>query len=130
MLDESMIVSHTLWSSAKRSDTVYATPNRDIERSMTRAELITELAKRFPQLTHQDVDVSVKAILDALRDHLAAGERIELRGFGVFTLQERSPHKGRNPKTEEAVDVPEKLHPRFKPSIELQARVNHQITKL
>jgi integration host factor subunit beta len=65
---------------------------------MTRTQLIAELAKCFPQLTHLDVDVSVKAILEALRDHLAAGERIELRGFGVFTLQERAPRKGRNPR--------------------------------
>jgi integration host factor subunit beta len=97
---------------------------------MTRTELITELAKRFPQLTRQDVDVSVKAILEALGNHLAIDERIELRGFGVFTLQARAPRNGRNPRTQEAVNVPGECCIRFKPSVDLHARIMDRITRL
>jgi integration host factor subunit beta len=102
---------------------MWATLNEEL---MTRTELITELAKRFPQLTRQDVDVSVKAILEALGNHLAIGERIEVRGFGIFKRQTRAPRKGRNPRTGEAVHVPEKYCIRFKPSVDLHARINRR----
>ena len=91
---------------------------------MTRSELIAELAKQFPQLTRKDLDVSVKVILETLGRHLAAGNRVELRRFGNFTLQARPSRKGRNPRTGEVVDNPEKLFILFKPSIELQARIS------
>jgi integration host factor subunit beta len=62
--------------------------------------------------------------LDTLGNHLAKRGRIELRGFGSFALQTRPGRKGRNPRTGEAVDVPEKSIPRFKPGVELKARIN------
>jgi len=65
---------------------------------MTKSELITLLAERFPQLVMKDAELSVKAILDAMSDNLAAGERIEIRGFGSFSLNYRPPRLGRNPK--------------------------------
>ena len=66
---------------------------------MTKSELITLLAERFPQLVVKDAELSVKAILDAMTDNLATGERIEIRGFGSFSLNYRPPRLGRNPKT-------------------------------
>jgi integration host factor subunit beta len=92
---------------------------------MTRTELISSIAKLFSQLSRQDVEVSVKVILDTLATRLAKRNRIEIRGFGSFTVQTRPPRKGRNPKTGESVLVPEKSVPHFKPGIELRERVNH-----
>jgi len=66
---------------------------------MTKSELILNLAARFPQLVVKDAELSVKAILDSMTDNLAAGERIEIRGFGSFSLNYRPPRVGRNPKT-------------------------------
>ena len=66
---------------------------------MTKSELIALIAKRFPQLVAKDTDLSVKVIIDAISDNLAIGERIEIRGFGSFSLNYRPPRLGRNPKT-------------------------------
>ena len=93
---------------------------------MTRAELIIKLAARFPQLTHNDSGLAVKRILDAIGDGLASGGRAEIRGFGSFSLNLRLPRRGRNPKSGEKVDVPEKRVPHFKPGVEMRARVNRQ----
>ncbi len=91
---------------------------------MTRSELIDSLAARFPQLTAQDAEVAVKELLDALTGALIQGQRIEIRGFGSFSLNYRPPRTGRNPKTGEKVDVPAKYVPHFKPGKELRDRVD------
>jgi len=91
---------------------------------MTKSELITKLAARFPQLVVKDAELSVKAILDAMADKLTAGERIEIRGFGSFSLNYRPPRLGRNPKTGAKVQVPEKYVPHFKAGKELRERVD------
>ena len=91
---------------------------------MTRSELIDSLAARFPQLTAQDAEVAVKELLDALTGALIQGQRIEIRGFGSFSLNYRQPRTARNPKTGEKVDVPAKYVPHFKPGKELRDRVD------
>ncbi|HQR50811.1 MAG TPA: integration host factor subunit beta [Methylophilaceae bacterium] len=91
---------------------------------MTKSELIAKLSERFPQLVVKDAELSVKAILDAMTDKLSAGERIEIRGFGSFSLNYRPPRLGRNPKTGAKVQVPEKYVPHFKAGKELRERVD------
>jgi integration host factor subunit beta len=91
---------------------------------MTKSELIARLAQRFPQLVAKDADLSVKVILDALAETLAKGERIEIRGFGSFSLNYRPPRIGRNPKTGVKVEVPAKFVPHFKAGKELRERVD------
>ena len=93
-------------------------------KSMTKSELIAKLAARFPQLVMKDAELSVKAILDAMTEKLAGGKRIEIRGFGSFSLNYRPPRLGRNPKTGEKVQVPEKYVPHFKAGKELRERVD------
>ena len=75
---------------------------------MTKSDLIAKLADRFPQLVAKDADFAVKMILDALSEALAKGDRIEIRGFGSFSLNYRPPRVGRNPKSGDKVSVPEK----------------------
>jgi integration host factor subunit beta len=91
---------------------------------MTKSELIAQLAERFPQLVAKDADYAVKMILDAMTDALARGDRIEIRGFGSFALNYRPPRVGRNPKSGEKVNVPEKYVPHFKAGKELRERVD------
>ena len=91
---------------------------------MTKSELIAQLAERFPQLVAKDADYAVKMILDAMTDALARGDRIEIRGFGSFSLNYRPPRTGRNPKSGEKVLVPEKYVPHFKAGKELRERVD------
>lgn len=78
---------------------------------MTKSDLIAQLAARFSQLVTKDADLSVKMILEAMAEALARGDRIEIRGFGSFSLNYRPPRTGRNPKSGEKVDVPEKWVP-------------------
>jgi integration host factor subunit beta len=92
---------------------------------MTKSELINQLAERFPQLGMKDADFAVKVMLDALAAALIRGDRIEIRGFGSFTLNYRPPRIGRNPKTGEKVHVPEKYVPYFKAGKELRERVDY-----
>lgn len=91
---------------------------------MTKSELIAQLAERFPQLVAKDADFAVKMILDAMTEALAQGNRIEIRGFGSFSLNYRPPRVGRNPKSGEKVQVPEKYVPHFKAGKELRERVD------
>ena len=91
---------------------------------MTKSELIARLAERFPQLVAKDADFAVKMILDAMSDALAKGDRIEIRGFGSFSLNYRPPRVGRNPKSGDKVSVPEKWVPHFKAGKELRERVD------
>jgi integration host factor subunit beta len=94
---------------------------------MTKSELIARLAERFPQLVAKDADLSVKMILDAMSEALAKGDRIEIRGFGSFSLNYRPPRVGRNPKTGDKVEVPAKHVPHFKAGKELRERVDQAI---
>ena len=73
---------------------------------MTRSDLVERLAERFDQLTQRDTEAAVKAILDAMADALARGHRIEIRGFGSFSINRRPPRIGRNPRSGEQVVVP------------------------
>ena len=91
---------------------------------MTRSELIERIAARQPQLSVKDVELAVKKILEYMADALADGERIEIRGFGSFSLHYRSPRRGRNPKTGESVDLAGKYVPHFKPGKDMRERVN------
>lgn len=91
---------------------------------MTKSELIELLAFKQSHLPYKDVELAVKAIIDQMSDSLATGERIEIRGFGSFTLHFRPPRMGRNPKTGGAVSLPGKYVPHFKPGKELRERVD------
>ena len=91
---------------------------------MTKSELIEKLSKKQPHLALQDVEVAVKCILEQMASSLSTNERIEVRGFGSFSLHHRKPRMGRNPKTGEAVSLTEKYVPHFKPGKELRDRVD------
>jgi len=91
---------------------------------MTKSELIDRLADLQKHLAHLDVELGVKAIIEQMSASLAEGERIEIRGFGSFSLHFRAPRMGRNPKTGDAVALPGKYVPHFKPGKSLRERVN------
>jgi len=91
---------------------------------VTKSELIAQLSVRFPQLVLKDAEIAVRTILDAMSQTLCEGERIEIRGFGSFSLNYRPPRLGRNPKTGETVPVPAKHVPHFKAGKELRDRVD------
>ena len=92
---------------------------------MTKSELIERIAQEQSQFTYRDVELAVKTILEHMAECLAAGGRIEIRGFGSFSLRHRSGRVGRNPKTGTPVLLPEKYVPHFKPGKKLRERVNH-----
>lgn len=91
---------------------------------MTKSDLIDVLAAEQPQLIYRDVELAVKGLLDRMASALSEGERIEVRGFGSFSLHHRPSRVGRNPKTGAAVKVPDKYVPHFKPGKELRERVD------
>ena len=91
---------------------------------MTKSELIEVLTRQQPQFTSRDIESAVKTILEAMSQTLANGERIEIRGFGSFSLHYRPPRMGRNPKSGEAVSLPPKHVPYFKPGKQLRERVD------
>lgn len=93
---------------------------------MTKSELIETLANRQTHLALNDVDIAVKSVLEQMSQALAQGERIEIRGFGSFSLHFRPPRQGRNPKTGESVSLSSKYVPHFKPGKELRERVNEE----
>ncbi len=97
---------------------------------MTRSDLVEELANRFGQLTHRDAEFAVKAILDAMNDALVAGHRIEIRGFGSFSVNRRPPRLGRNPRSGESVAIPEKRVPHFKPGKALRESVDKRTAEI
>jgi integration host factor subunit beta len=90
---------------------------------MTKSELIEILTQRQSHLKADDVDLAVKTLLEMMANSLAHGERIEIRGFGSFSLHYRPPRTGRNPKTGDAVSLPGKYVPHFKPGKELREQV-------
>ncbi len=91
---------------------------------MTRSQLILRLAERNPHLYHRDVERIVTTIFDEISAALTRGARVELRGFGAFSVKRRSARIGRNPRTGEAVDVAAKHLPYFKTGKELRERIN------
>lgn len=91
---------------------------------MTKSELIEKIVDQQTQLSARDVEVAVKMILDHMAEALSKGERIEIRGFGSFSLHYRAARSGRNPKTGEKVDLSGKYVPHFKPGKELRERVD------
>ncbi len=91
---------------------------------MTKSELIEKLAAEQRHLSQADVDMAVRTIIEQMSASLSSGDRIEIRGFGSFSLHFRPPRMGRNPKTGDAVALPGKHVPHFKPGKELRERVN------
>jgi len=91
---------------------------------MTKSELIEILAKKQPQLAYKDVELAIKTMIEHMGTNLANGERIEIRGFGSFSLHYRPPRTGRNPKTGDSVALGAKYVPHFKPGKEMRERVN------
>ena len=91
---------------------------------MTKSELIERISFRQDQLPARDVDSAVKMVIEMMSEELSHGNRIEIRGFGSFSLHYRAPRVGRNPKTGDAVDLTGKYVPHFKPGKELRNRVD------
>jgi integration host factor subunit beta len=91
---------------------------------MTKSDLIDFMTRAQSTLSERDVELAVKTMLQQMSDALAAGKRIEVRGFGSFSLHSRPPRIGRNPRTGEAVAVPARFAPHFKPGKALRDRVN------
>lgn len=96
---------------------------------MTKSELVEIIASKQTQLSVKDVELAVKTILDLMSSALASGQRIEIRGFGSFSLHHRAPRVGRNPKTGESVELEAKSVPHFKPGKELRDLVNDSLKK-
>ena len=97
---------------------------------MTRSDLVEALAQQFGQLAHRDAEIAVKAILDAMSDALVKGHRIEIRGFGSFSINRRPPRQGRNPRSGESVAIPEKRVPHFKPGKALREAVDERTRQM
>lgn len=91
---------------------------------MTKSELIARLAAQNPSLYHRDIDRLVNTIFDTITEALVVGDRVELRGFGAFSLREREGRMGRNPRTGEAVSVNAKRMPFFKMGKGMRERLN------
>ncbi len=97
--------------------------------TLTKSALIERICdtyrrKNGMELSPEDIDLAVRAVIDAMKDTLASGERIEIRGFGSFSLHHRKARVGRNPKTGASVGLSERYVPFFKPGKELRSRVN------
>jgi integration host factor subunit beta len=92
---------------------------------MIKSELVARLAQRYPHLYHRDVERIVTTVLDKITHSLAAGHRVELRGFGAFSVKRREARQGRNPRTGDSVKVAEKHIPFFKTGKEMRARLNN-----
>jgi len=91
---------------------------------MKKSELVARIAAESPGLTLADAEKVVRSVFDAISEELAVGGRVELRGFGAFSVRQRDSRKGRNPRTGELVDVTEKSVPFFKAGKELRDRLN------
>lgn len=94
---------------------------------MTKSDLIERLVGQNSQLSAKDVELAVKTLLEHMAQALSGGERIEIRGFGSFSLHFRGPRQGRNPKTGDSVELTGKYVPHFKPGKELRERVNEDL---
>ena len=93
---------------------------------MTKSELVQRVAELHPHLRHSDIERVVETIFTAIGDSLARGARIEIRGFGAFSLKHREARAGRNPRTGAAVEVPRKVIPFFKTGKHLHASLNEE----
>jgi integration host factor subunit beta len=93
---------------------------------MTKSELIEIIAREQSHLAYRDVELAVKCMIEQMSQALASGQRIEIRGFGSFSLHFRPPRLGRNPKTGDSVELSGKYVPHFKPGKELRERVNQK----
>jgi integration host factor subunit beta len=91
---------------------------------MTKSELIELISRKQSHLAAKDIELAVKMVLERMSNALSTGRRIEIRGFGSFSLHFRPPRMGRNPKTGDAVALPGKYVPHFKPGKDLRDRVN------
>lgn len=96
------------------------------DKSLTKSDLIETLSQRQSHLPPKDVELAVKSLLEKMSAELAGGERIEIRGFGSFSLHFREPRAGRNPKSGDKVILLGKYVPHFKPGKELRERVNNR----
>ena len=97
--------------------------------ALNKSDLIERIALKNPHLAEPLVEEAVKIMIDQMIEALSSDNRIEIRGFGSFDLNHRPARVGRNPKTGEKVDVPEKYVPHFKPGKELRERVDQAITQ-
>jgi integration host factor subunit beta len=91
---------------------------------MLKSELVIRLTERYPHLYQRDIEQVVNAILNTISDALVEGGRVELRGFGTFTIKKREARRGRNPRTGEAVSVSERVVPVFRTGKEMRHRLN------
>ncbi len=91
---------------------------------MIKSELVQAIAQQNPHLYQRDVEHIINAMLDAIAEALARGDRVELRGFGAFSVKRRDARTGRNPRTGETVSVDEKMIPVFKTGKEMRLRLN------
>ena len=94
------------------------------EKTLTKSELMDILARKQTQLAYKDIELAIKTIIEQMTQSLSTGDRIEIRGFGSFSLHFRPPRMGRNPKTGDPVPLQGKHVPHFKPGKELRERVN------
>ena len=93
---------------------------------LNRSELISNLSSKFKSFTSADIDYSVKKILEFISQSLYSGDRIEIRGFGTFSLHKHNSRTARNPKTGQLVALEKRFSVHFKPSKELKSRVNNK----
>ena len=93
---------------------------------MTKSELIQRIAQKQPQIVERDVELAVKMMLDQMAACLASGGRIEIRGFGSFSVRFRPARVARNPRTGTPVSLPGRHTPYFKPGMKLRERVNRE----
>ena len=94
--------------------------------SINKKDLIEIIAKEQDQLPYRDIELSVKTIIESMVNSLRKGERIEIRGFGSFSLRYRKPRVGRNPKSGQSVNIEERYVPHFKPGKNLKERVKQK----
>ncbi len=100
--------------------------DQDFTPSLTKSDLIENLSKTQNHLADKDVELAVKGLIEMMSTALSSGDRIEVRGFGSFSLHYRPPRVGRNPKSGDKVQLPGKYVPHFKPGKELRERANNQ----
>ncbi|MFM8701967.1 MAG: integration host factor subunit beta [Hyphomicrobiales bacterium] len=96
---------------------------------MIKSELVQKIAEHYPELYQRDAENVVNAILDEIVDALARGDRVEIRGFGAFSVKKRDARVGRNPRTGAHVPVSEKVVPVFKAGKEMRVRLNMEAGK-
>ncbi|MCC2096403.1 MAG: integration host factor subunit beta [Hyphomicrobiales bacterium] len=94
---------------------------------MIKSELVQQIGEQFPHLFQRDVENIVNAIFEEITNALARGDRVELRGFGAFSVRQRGARRGRNPRTGQQVDVAEKFVPFFKTGKEMRERLNNGV---